>query len=84
MTLTKAWNYTINASIMLTTAVLLLPINLWPPAVTKWFVELNTAILMLWTLEFILKTISFGFTEYFTSFDINSPSLPSIFSVFRL
>jgi hypothetical protein len=76
ITTSAPWNFTINVSIVVATAVLLLPINLWPEGVTQWFVELNIAILMLWTLEFVLKTIAFGYSKYFASAKLDCMIIP--------
>jgi hypothetical protein len=60
-----AWNVLINVSIILTTAILLLPTQLWPAKIAEWFELINTGILLLWTLEFMVKTVAYGLKRYF-------------------
>ena len=49
---------------MITQAVALLPVQVWPNEVSMWFLELNRLILVLWTVELVLKLISNSFKKY--------------------
>ena len=80
MTESQTWNYLINFSIVLTTAILLLPTKLWPVEVEEWFVEMNTAVLILWTLEFLLKTVAQGFLKYFATAKMDCLVIPLLWS----
>jgi hypothetical protein len=70
----------INMSIVLTVAILLLPTKLWPVKIAIWFNDINTAILILWTLEFLLKTVAYGFFQYFASAKMDCLVIPFLWS----
>ena len=74
------WNSLINVSILLTTAILLLPTRLWPAKIADWFDLINTGILLLWTLEFLIKTVAFGLKRYFMMAKVDCLVIPFLYA----
>lgn len=75
-----AWNAVINVSILLTTAILLLPTQLWPVEIAEWFELINTGILLLWTIEFLIKFAACGFKRYFKTAKIDCLVIPFLYA----
>eukprot|EP01052_Picozoa_sp_SAG31_P021248 SAG31_NODE_1633_length_7689_cov_3.155599_2_plen_1828_part_00 len=71
-----ACEYLINSSVVVTVAVMLLPTELWPNSVAKYFELIEALVLLLWIFEFFGKAVAWSPQSYFLREKIDCVVIP--------